>query len=189
MMKPWGGERVTKKLVCIASLTCLLMATIAGSAQGLEKTGDQYQDLEKQYLNEKLIVRPYETLYFYGSNPGLLLPIGSEGWEAYRGGVLLSEEEFYRIMDMPEYAKQARQLKNKKRGLTIGGITACVIGMAIFMNSDPRDSSTAPWLLVGGGGLCLCYAVYLPNKATNSTFAAQNAEIYNKKLRERIFNE
>lgn len=132
-----------------------------------------------------------------GANPlggasGLVSVTQTKTWKGFRGGLPVSEAEFYGTAGYNDIAEKAVSRKGTSDCLTWGGLGTCITGLALLVVAAVKVNETGegqPGLAVAGGIGALggisaeLIGVSMRGNLTQASFAIRVAEEYNQSIK------
>ncbi|MBM3330431.1 hypothetical protein FJY68_01110 [candidate division WOR-3 bacterium] len=128
----------------------------------------------------------------FGGVTGLVSTGQTKIWKGFRGGLPVSEAEFYRTAGYNDIAEKAESRKGTSDCLTWGGLGTCIAGLALLVVAAVKVGESGegqPGLAIAGvggalGGLTVeLIGVSMRGHLTPASFAVRVAEEYNDRLR------
>jgi hypothetical protein len=160
------------------------------------------QSQQMRYLQEQLTVEIQKTViasyYDWDTFLNASTRIGGAGlaigeartWHCYKGGIKISEAEFYETAGLNEYAIKARSYKSNKDLITYGGILVALAGCGLAAGEALKEPSEInyglayTWLGVACVGLTFEFiGLFQPPKLTSASFAVGVADEHNRQLK------
>jgi len=128
----------------------------------------------------------------FGGASGLVSVAQTKTWKGFRGGLPVSEAEFYRTANYFDIAEKAESRKGTADCLTWGGFGTALVGLTLLAVAAVKVNDSGegqPGLAVAGGlgalgGLTVeLVGVSMRGNLTPASFAVRVAEEYNQRIK------